>query len=126
MATKAELEAELTALKREHKELRENVVSVARDKAETHGWCSVIDEALKELGLVDSRRIKFTVVVDDLDKFVARAKSQGWLDDNLETRSDGSIDRWSAEAAFLYALEGEGDGDTECFTEDVTTEVLDA
>jgi hypothetical protein len=53
MATKAELEAELAALKDTHAKFRRKVVKVAQDYKGEHGWCNEVDAALRDMGLTD-------------------------------------------------------------------------
>ncbi len=47
MATKADIQAELDQLKLD-------VVAKVRELTEAHGWCDAAEEALEELGLVET------------------------------------------------------------------------
>jgi hypothetical protein len=69
MPTKAELEADLAALKAEHEALKVNVVETARAYAEEHEWCGVVDEALAEMGLELPPEIVQVTVKFDLREY---------------------------------------------------------
>lgn len=64
MATKAEIQEELDRVKAEHEAFRKRVVEVTRDYAEAHGWCNVVDEALRDLDLIGPPRRRITVTVE--------------------------------------------------------------
>lgn len=62
--TIAGLELELARSKSEFAEFKVNAVEVARRYAEEHGLCSVVDEALAEIGLIEPDRYRLAVVYE--------------------------------------------------------------
>lgn len=105
MATKAELEVELAALKATHEQLKADVVRVAKEKAESHGWCSVVNDALNELGLGEPQ-IKVTLTILDPRRLheIANDKADYGLSELL--RPDGTVNKHAVTAAIQWAIEG--------------------
>jgi len=64
MPTKAEIQAELDALRAEHESLKDRVVQTAKDYADAHGWCGVVGEALQDMGLLGPAHKRVTITFD--------------------------------------------------------------
>jgi hypothetical protein len=90
--TKAEIEAELTALKLEYAEFREKVRDKAYAVAEQQSWCGEgVRGTLLDLGL-EPYPVDFTVTLSLRIQFIQQATSEDkiWDDYNITTTQRGA------------------------------------
>jgi hypothetical protein len=102
--TKAQVEAELAALKATHEKLKTDVVRKVKDLTEEHGWCDAATEALRELGLA-APEIRVTLTITDPDRLAKIANDRAGMivvdGDAIAKGARGDVD-----TALLYAIEG--------------------
>lgn len=78
----------LENIEQEFDAFKERVVSVASDYAQQHGWCSVVDEALGDLGL-ERHPKKYVATAVIRVKFIATLRErqelpgEGWVRDSI-------------------------------------------
>lgn len=83
--TRADLEKELEAAKKELASIRERVPRIAREYARQNGWCSVVESALADMDLEDPLAVSVTMTVNVSMKVLPSE----WLD---AYDVDGDID----------------------------------
>lgn len=62
--TRADLEKELEAAKKELASIRERVPRIAREYARQNGWCSVVENALADMDLEDPLTVSVTMTLN--------------------------------------------------------------
>ena len=90
--TKAQLQAAYDRLVEQHETFRRNVVQTAQRYAEENEWCSVVDEALEEMGLtLPPSTVQVTVEFDarQFARMVDITPNQYDIQDNVRDRLGG-------------------------------------
>lgn len=100
MATKAELESanrelvlELQRANSAMENLKKEVVDKARNLAQEHEWCEVVDNALEELGLVTNQR-KILLVTVRIPVIVSSEEEIDAEDLACEATWDANVAYW--------------------------------
>lgn len=103
--TLAQAQARANAAEQALAEHKAKVVEVAHKYAEDHDWCSVVNDALRELGL-GAPRIEVTLTITDPKALleVANQRSDYPLNDFMQ--QDGTVRPMALETALQWAIEG--------------------
>lgn len=95
--TKDALVRMYNALVNEHNGFQDEVVEVARRYAKRYEWCEVVNEALSEMGLSTTRRVRvsfeFDIDTDETDASAIDCCTLGEaFDENVDTHSPDSVE----------------------------------
>jgi hypothetical protein len=63
-SAKNDIYSAYTELLKTHKRFREQVVDVAKEYQDRFGWCTEVNNALSDLGLISTKRVRLVYVVE--------------------------------------------------------------